>query len=199
VGREATSQALLAEIEQDRPFYVGGGGATLSGGEPLWQPELALSLLGACRESRIGTVLDTSGFAPAAIAEQAAALADLVLLDIKHMDGAAHAREVGVDNRPILENAARMARLTRLRISLPVVPGFNDDEDNVRQTAELGCAIGAEAVDLNPMHQLGGGKYRALGIASPYDRFAAVDVERVQRLASVVRAVGLEVTVGRMM
>ena len=183
VGRAMSVYEVMNTIRMDRPFYRNGGGAILCGGEPLFQPEFALAILAACRNEGIGTVLDTSGFAAADVAEAAARHSDMVLLDIKHMDPEAHRRETGVDNRIILENARRMAELSVVRISVPLVPGFNDSEENLRRTADFSAEIGAQAIDINPMHSLGSEKYRALGKLVPYERFGSVDMTKAARLA----------------
>jgi len=122
----------------------------------------------------------------------------MVLLDIKHMDPEAHRRETGMDNRVILENARRMAKLSVVRISVPLIPGFNDSELNLRRTAEFGAEIGAQAIDINPMHSMGSEKYRALGQPVPYERFGSVDMTKAARLAKLARRPGIDVTIGRM-
>ncbi len=199
VGKEVDLQELVHEVEKDQAFYVKGGGVTLSGGEPLFQPGFALGLLAACRDRGINTVLDTSGFAPRDVAAQAAVMSDLVLLDIKHMDGKAHMKETGVDNGLVLQNAQAMAKSARVRISVVLVEGFNDSRENVRQTAEFGRSIGAVGFDINPLHALGSEKYRALGGNPPYERFKTPEINHVHMLADILRGSGFDVTVGRMM
>jgi pyruvate formate lyase activating enzyme len=199
VGRMMSVDEVMNTIRMDRIFYRNGGGATLCGGEPLFQPDFTLAILAACRNDGIGTALDTSGFATAEVAEQAARLSDIVLLDIKHMDPEAHKQETGMDNRVILENARRMARLSVVRISVPLVPGFNDSEENLRRTAEFSAEIGAQAIDINPMHSLGSEKYRAIGKPVPYERFGIVDMTKTAKLAKLARRPGIDVTIGRMM
>jgi pyruvate formate lyase activating enzyme len=199
VGEMVSVDQVMEQIRKDRPFYRNGGGATLCGGEPLFQVDFALAILTACRKENIGTVLDTSGFAPPAAVGEAARLSDLVLLDIKHMDPEAHRRETGVDNRLILENAECMARLTAVRVSVPLIPGFNDSAENLCRTAEFCVHIGAQAMDINPMHILGSEKYRAMGRPVPYAHFGTVDMDEIGRLANMVRRIGINVTIGRMM
>jgi pyruvate formate lyase activating enzyme len=199
LGNDVTADEVVADVEKDRPFYGNGGGVTLGGGEPLAQPELALALLAACRAAGIGTVLDTCGHAPPEIAEQAARLSDLILLDVKHMDGEAHRQETGVDNRLILANAQRMAKLAPIRVSVPLIPSFNDDEKNLRATADFARSIGALAIDLNPMHVYGSEMYGALGRPTPAAYREIPSAEHVQKAAAVLRSFAIDVTVGRMM
>ncbi len=65
IGQEITTREVLDEVLRDRLFFdQSGGGVTLSGGEPLAQPEFTLDLLKALRAEDVHTALDTSGYAP---------------------------------------------------------------------------------------------------------------------------------------
>lgn len=199
VGREMSVSQVLREVEKDRPFYGHDGGVTLSGGEPLFQPDFAISLLRNCRERGISTVLDTSGYAHADVVEEAVKYTDLVLLDIKHMSPREHRKGTGVDNGRILKNAMLMAGKTRVRISVPLIPGYNDSDANLAETSAFAVALGVDHVDVNPMHGLGADKYRCLGLVSPYGDIPPVTVEDVKKVKGLIGSYGLKVTVGRMM
>jgi pyruvate formate lyase activating enzyme len=199
VGREMSVEAIVAEVEKDRPFYGADGGVSLCGGEPLLQAELAIGVLRECRARGITTVLDTSGYAPREIVEEAMRWTDLVLLDIKHTDPAAHRRGTGVDLDLILQNAALMCRSTRVRISLPLVPGFNDSRENLEATARLARSLGVGQVDLLPLHALGLHRYPALGRTAPFDPSCVPSADSVRDAQRIIEALGVEVTLGRMM
>lgn len=159
---------LLDEIEKDVLFYdESGGGVTLSGGEPLAQAPFAVSLLAACRERRIHTVVDTCGHADWEDLESVASVTDLFLYDVKHLDEARHRELTGASNGRILENLRRLDGAgSRLWIRIPVVPGLNDAKDEVvalgRFIADLRSV---EAVHLLPFHRGGEKKLVRLGKA----------------------------------
>jgi pyruvate formate lyase activating enzyme len=88
---------------------------------------------------------------------------DLVLFDIKHMDPDRHKEKTGVSNDRILSNLENAARMTKVWLRVPVLPGFNDSESNMRSTAEIAVRIGAEKVSLLPCHDWAHDKYRRLG------------------------------------
>jgi pyruvate formate lyase activating enzyme len=199
VGMRTTVADVMKEIEKDMPFYGREGGITLSGGEPLFQPEFAVSLLKRCKERKISTVLDTCGFAPSDVVIEAMAHTDLALLDIKHMDTAQHKQATGVDNHLILQNAEIMARMTRVRISLPLIPGFNDSAFNLSETAKFVSCVGIDHVDINPFHILGSDKYICLGLDSPYKQIGTVKQHDLSRAKEIFEKFGIKVTVGRMM
>jgi len=199
VGMLTTVADVMKDIEKDIPFYGKEGGMTLSGGEPLFQPAFAIALLKSCRERKISTVLDTCGYAPSDVVEGAMRYTDLVLLDIKHMDSVQHRQATGVDNDLILQNAEIMARMTDVRISLPLIPGFNDSRFNLSETARFVISLGIDHVDINPLHVLGTDKYLCLGLESPYTQMSSIKKHDLSRAKEIFEELGIKVTVGRMM
>lgn len=199
VGELMSVPDVVREIKKDIPFYGRDGGLTLSGGEPLYQPEFALPILRECREAGISTVLDTSGCASHDVVREVMAYTDLVLLDIKHMDPEMHRRGTGVDNALILKNARIMASMARVRISLPLIPGYNDHVRNLSETAQFALSLGANHIDINPLHRLGADKYWFLGMESPYETLGTMEKQDVLNARDIIQGHGLEVTIGRMM
>ncbi len=172
VGRRMTTEEVLAEVLKDRLFYDdSGGGATFSGGEPLVQPEFLLELLSACRAHAIHTAVDTSGYAPQEQLLAAAGLTDLFLYDLKTMDDARHLECTGVSNAAILENLSALGRIHQnIWIRIPIVPGFNDDAEQLEAAARFVASIPAvRQVSLLPYHPTGNHKSRWLGqhVAQP--------------------------------
>ncbi|MDD8025448.1 MAG: glycyl-radical enzyme activating protein [Acidobacteriota bacterium] len=198
-GREATVDSLVAEVERDRLFYEQSrGGATLSGGEPLNQPDFAAALLSALRARGFHTVLDTSGLAPWTVLDRVAAEADLVLYDLKLMDDARHKEFAGASNRLILENFCRLAALGRpLHVRIPLVAGVNDDDANIRTTIDFLRPLPAvRRIDLLAYHKGGQEKYRTLGQENCFRIFAPPSVERMEALRRAFAAAGFAVTIG---
>jgi pyruvate formate lyase activating enzyme len=167
-GRRLTVGELVAEIERDLVFFEeSGGGVTLSGGEPLAQPRFVSALLAACRDRGIRTVLDTSGYAPSSVFLDVALAADLVLFDLKLMDPLKHKQYTGVSNRRILGNLKELvARGRPVIVRIPVMPGINDTDDEIRQFARYLAELPISQVELLPYHHIGAGKYKRLGL--PY-------------------------------
>lgn len=186
-------------IQREKPFYGKDGGLTLSGGEPLASPEFTTELFRRCKEDGVSTVLDTTGYADEDTLRQALAVTDLALLDLKHMDSAAHEKWTGVPNDRILANAELIAATVPVRVSFPLVPGANDDPENVEATARFCAEHGIDWVDVNPLHALGATKYRNLGLASPYDDMRIPSTEEVAAVRQVFAQFGVKTTNGRMM
>jgi len=166
IGRTMTSADVVAEVEKDRPYFdESGGGVTFSGGEPLAQPEFLLDLLDCSRSRAIHTAVDTSGYAEPGLFQEVAALADLVLYDLKHMDSDRHRALTGVGNELILSNLQALAGVgTAFRLRLPLIPGYNDSDENMEETARFISALGRSAeVDLLPFHRAARDKHERFG------------------------------------
>ncbi len=197
-GRRMTVAQVMSEIERDVSFYdSSGGGATFSGGEPLLQADFLLGLLQACRAAEIHTAVDTSGFVTWEILERVRPYVDLFLYDIKLMDPVRHRKYTLVFNPRILDNLKRLAGLGhRITIRVPIIPGINDDPDNLRQTGAFAAENGLNRVDLLPYHAAAMSKYERLhrhyrlpGLQTPSD-------ERMAEIAHLLEGFGLQVKIG---
>lgn len=199
VGSVMTVDEVMDEVEKDKPFYGLDGGLTISGGEPLYQPDFTRELLKKSKEKGISTVLDTTGYAKWEVIEDILKYTDMVLLDIKHMDPAKHLEGTGVPNNIILENAKLIAEKCETRISLPLVPGFNDSYENLTATAEFFKTIRIAWVDILPLHSLASSKYEYLGLNSPYPEIGVIKKEEVNKARDIFIQYGFKTTIGRMM
>ncbi|MEW6335642.1 MAG: glycyl-radical enzyme activating protein [Thermodesulfobacteriota bacterium] len=167
-GKRMTVDTVMHEVLKDRKFYENsGGGVTLSGGEPLAQPDFARQLFRECKASDLHTTLDTCGWAPWPDIEKVLAYADLVLFDIKHLDAARHREAAGQDNRLILENARRISTLKPMRLRVPLIPGFNDSPEVVGGIAAFASEVlGCRDVELLAYNRMGEVKYDFLDLTS---------------------------------
>jgi pyruvate formate lyase activating enzyme len=200
-GKYMTSGEVFDEVVTDRMFYDNsGGGVTLSGGEVLSQPEFAADILRQCMESGIHTAIETSGFANPDIVREVVKWADLVLYDIKHMDTIAHMHGTGVPNDRILRNVRTIRRELGkpVTIRIPLIPGYNDSESNLRATAvfvvnELGSDT---AIELLPYHRLGEGK--RVQLEEMHGDFSAVppDDDAMEKARMVFIDIGLAAKIG---
>lgn len=199
-GTDYTVDEVLTRVRKDLPFYQqSGGGVTISGGEALAQPEFTLQLLRALREQGIHTALDTTGHAPFRIVEPLLPYTDLFLYDLKHMNSQRHRMAVGVGNELILENASRIAGAGgRFQIRIPIIPEFNDSEENIRATGAFCHSLGAAAVrlvQLLPYHNLGIMKHQRLDDTRIVLEAAPPSEEKMASIKQLLEGFGLPVTV----
>ncbi|AYG82294.1 Pyruvate formate-lyase 1-activating enzyme [Streptomyces hundungensis] len=167
-GKRTTADDVVAEAAKYRTFIrAAGGGATVSGGEPLLQPVFAGELLHRYKhELGLHTALDTSGFLGSRATDALLRDVDLVLLDIKSWDRDTYQKVTGRPLRPTLEFARRLAELgTEVHVRFVLVPGLTDDPANIEGVASFAASLGnVSRIDVLPFHKLGEGKWGALGM-----------------------------------
>lgn len=167
IGRDVTVREVMETIKRDMPYYErSGGGITLSGGECLVQPEFSAALLRASKDIGISTAIESMACASYEKIQMLLPYLDTYLMDIKHMDGAKHKEFTGKDNALMLENAKKIAesRMTELIIRVPVIPSFNDTEEEILAIAGYaGSLPGVNQIHILPYHKYGEGKYEGLG------------------------------------
>jgi len=197
VGDLMSIEEVVKKVEDDAIFYKNsGGGVTLSGGEPLLQWKFVREVLRRCREKNIHTALDTTGYASWDHIEKVTEFVDLVLFDIKHMDNERHKEGTGVDNSLILKNAERVAARVETWFRFPIIPGFNDSDENVRLFSEFALKSNVKRVSLLPYHQYGSAKYPNLGRTYPMEGTVPPDDDAVERISTEIERFDLNVSVG---
>jgi pyruvate formate lyase activating enzyme len=189
----------MAETMRDVAFFdESRGGVTFSGGEPLLQETFVQALLEACKVQELHTAVDTSGAVAWRTLEVIRPYVDLFLYDVKLMDNEQHRAATGAGNRLILENLQRLATggaAIQLRVAL--VPGWNDDEANLRSTAALAKSLaGVQGISLLPFHNTARDKYGRLGIEYKMQGVREPTEGEIQTAVAVLRESGLPVTVG---
>ncbi len=180
VGRRMTVEEVMKEVRQDRPFYMtSGGGLTVSGGEPLAQPEFTRELLAAARDEGIHRCVETSGFASWTRFKAVLSLVDLFLFDFKETDPRRHADFTGQSNEVILENLRALYDAgAKIQLQCPIVPGFNDREEHFAGIVALIRSMpDLLGIRLLPYHPLGKTKLERFGLRptvclpdEPFDR-----------------------------
>ena len=167
-GREWSMEELMAEIEKERDIMTdSGGGVTLCGGEPLFQPEAAMTVLDELGRRGLHRTVDTTLFADQYVVREIAKRCELLLVDMKIMDSDLHRRYTGVSNERILDNLRLVAELgTPYYVRIPLIEGINADEANIEATAafldSLPSHKGLCGVSLLPYHDVGADKHRRL-------------------------------------
>jgi glycyl-radical enzyme activating protein len=191
VGMRMSVQEALAEVMKDKPFYDNsGGGMTISGGEPMDQPEFTLELLRAAKEEGLHTCLDTSGFAPLDEYERLMPYVDIFLYDIKETDPERHKEFVGVDNALIMENLRALDRKgAKTILRCPLVPGLNDRPEHLEAVGRLASELtNVLEVTIHPYHPLGKSKSRRIGKEYPLEDLEFAAKERAEEWRTAIRA-----------
>lgn len=199
-GKKMTVNEVVETVKRDKVFFSNSsGGVTLSGGEMSMQPLFAAEILKGCHQNDIHTAIETCGYSPWEPFHQILKHVDLLLYDIKHMDTTRHREKTGVDNALILENAKKASEcVEEMIIRFPVIPGFNDTDENVLIMARFlrDELPRVHRVDMLPYHSMGESKCERIGRLYPFKSEESLSDERVQHLRDILSDVGLEVSIG---
>ncbi|HCJ10744.1 MAG TPA: glycyl-radical enzyme activating protein [Clostridiales bacterium] len=198
-GRLWTADEFMRIMNRDRQYWGPGGGVTFTGGEPLVQKDFILELLRRCRRDYIHAAIETTGHAEPEFFMEALSLVEFAFVDIKLMDPERHRRWTGVTNELILANITALAGDSwsgRLVIRTPIIPGVNDDDENIVATAEFMRDVGLEEINILPFHRLGDSKWTQLGLVYPFKDQESPSRETMERIQGLFKDKGLVCYVG---
>ncbi|PWI49409.1 glycyl-radical enzyme activating protein [Candidatus Heimdallarchaeota archaeon B3_Heim] len=201
IGKSVNISELMDEIRKDIIFYdESGGGVTVSGGEPLMQPEFLVALLNQCTNENINTTIDTTGFSSLKTMKSMLGKLDLFLYDLKFIDDEKHQAYTGVSNKSILTNLKYLdSEKESVIIRIPIIPGVTDTKTNIKS---LGTFISSSLQNINkvnilPYNRLGEGKYPRLN--RPYrfaNQLATPSDKELNRIKNELETYGLGVQIG---
>lgn len=168
-GSTMSVREVVREISKDEIFFFhSSGGVTISGGEPLMQPDFSREVLKACWERGIHTAMETSFYAPWREIEKVLSWLNVLFVDMKLMDQERHRDWTGVLNTLILDNIKKADQSDyplEIIVRVPMIPGVNDADENLMRTGEFCRSLKKlKEIELLPYHRLGLEAYRNLGI-----------------------------------
>ena len=171
---EMSADEVFQKALRYREYWGAEGGITVSGGEPLLQLEFLTELFGKAKAKGVNTCIDTAA-GPFTRAEpwfgkfrKLMDVTDLLLLDLKHIDPAAHRELTGADNANVLDCAKFLSEIGKpVWIRHVLVPSITSDEANLTKlSAFINTLTNVKRVEVLPYHSLGVPKWKALGL--PY-------------------------------
>ena len=195
-GELMTPEEVLKKALRYKTYWKEKGGITVSGGEALLQIDFVTELFRLAKEKGVNTCLDTSGN-PFSMEEpfkskfdELMKYTDLFMLDIKHMDDAAHRKLTGQTNQNILEMAAYLSDHGKaMWIRHVLVPGITTDEDELhRLRSFLDTLKTVERVEVLPYHTLGVFKWKELGIPYQLEGVDPPTKEQIDRAKEILGA-----------
>lgn len=195
-GELMTPEEVLKKALRYKTYWKEKGGITVSGGEALLQIDFVTELFRLAKEKGVNTCLDTSGN-PFSMEEpfkskidELMKYTDLFMLDIKHMDDAAHRKLTGQTNQNILEMAAYLSDHGKaMWIRHVLVPGITTEEDELhRLRSFLDTLKTVERVEVLPYHTLGVFKWKELGIPYQLEGVDPPTKEQIDRAKEILGA-----------
>ena len=195
-GELMTPEEVLKKALRYKTYWKEKGGITVSGGEALLQIDFVTELFRLAKEKGVNTCLDTSGN-PFSLEEpfkskfdELMKYTDLFMLDIKHMDDAAHRKLTGQTNQNILKMAAYLSDHGKdMWIRHVLVPGITTEEDELyRLRSFLDTLKTVERVEVLPYHTLGVFKWKELGIPYQLEGVDPPTKEQIDRAKEILGA-----------
>ena len=193
-GREMSSEELVAEAWKYRTWMnTSGGGITLSGGEPLFQPEFTLDVIRRAHKKNLSVALDTSGYGCLTRTQACLDEADLILLDIKTPLQGLHRNITGArieQCRAALQHLKKTGKPMWIRHVL--VPGLTDGNENLTALKELLMDLPSlEKFELLPFHKMGEEKWEQEGLSYKLRETAAPEPELIRSISEDFTAAGI--------
>ena len=192
---QETPEETVKEILKYKNFFRNGGGLTITGGDPLMQPEFIKEVYRLCKENGIHTALDTSGCLFNDKAKEVLEYVDLVLLDIKSIDPDVYRDLTKFEQEPTLKFAEYLKEKNiKTWIRHVIVPGITDDDENLAKLADYVKTLpNVELVELLPYHSLGEFKYDEMGLEYPLKGVEALSRERLENAREIFKSRGLKI------
>jgi pyruvate formate lyase activating enzyme len=148
--------------------------------------------LAGAKAMGLHTAIETSGFLGDRADDDFLSVLDLVLLDIKSSDPDTYRRVTGRDIAPTLRFAERLASIAKPAwVRFTLVPGSTDDPANVEGIAKFVAPMkNVEWVEVQPFHQMGEFKWKAMGLDYKHSDTAPPTRELIDRVIGQFRDAG---------
>lgn len=194
-GTQHMASGILNDIRSYAPFLKRAkGGVTLSGGEPLMQPDFTRTIFEGCHAMGLHTALDTSGFLGRKADDALLDATDLVLLDIKAGLPDLYHKVTSAQLDPTIAFAKRLSDINKsVWVRFVLVPGLTDSSENVTAVAKIASEIKSlERIDILPFHKMGEYKW-----AQMQQHYALKDTppatqQDVDRVKDIFASMGLQ-------
>jgi pyruvate formate lyase activating enzyme len=197
---EMTPEELLKLISPYKVYFGKTGGVTISGGDPIFQPEFLKSFLKLCKKEQIHTTIDTSLFTELETVDSLLPYVDLFMISLKHFNKKQHEELTGVSNDPILRNIIHLNSKiqeeklrTKIWFRYVILPGYTDTEENLNSLLQFLKTISFEQIELLPYHTLGKFKWEELGLKYPLEGVASPTNESIHKIKNMLMKEGFNV------
>lgn len=162
-GQWMTAKEVADKIRLNAPLLkMNDGGVTFSGGEVLMQTDFVIAVRSLVPD--VHALIETSGYGNPDDFSRLIDCMDMIIMDVKIVDCDLHRRYTGVSNHVILKNLEILKISGKpFRIRIPLIPGVNDNYENMEATARLledsSCL---EMVELMRYNKGAGAKYESV-------------------------------------
>ncbi|WP_413160599.1 pyruvate formate-lyase-activating protein [Capilliphycus salinus ALCB114379] len=195
-GKLVTAKEIFEQIKKYRSYMkASGGGVTISGGEPLLQPEFVGEVFRLCKQEGIHTALDTSGFPKFEDAKKVLEFVDLVLLDLKAFSPETYHDVTAVSLEPVLRFTHYLNEIQKPTwVRFVLVPHLTDNPQEIAELAQFVSTLSnVEKVEVLPFHKMGEYKWDEMGYEYKLKDTPGATVEQVQQAMEIFKQFGVKV------
>ena len=185
-GKLVQVKEVILELLEDKDFYDNsGGGVTLSGGEVMLQTAGAVELSKRLKEQGVDVIIDTAGSVSYNNFQKLNPYVKGYLYDIKTVD-INKIKEIGGDLTLIIENLKNLLHdKVYVQVRVPLIPNFNTDKASIENICKTLNELNIERVELLPFHNLGSGKYQALGLEYKYENIKPLTSQEINEIVKI--------------
>ncbi|MBE6760795.1 MAG: pyruvate formate lyase-activating protein [Ruminococcaceae bacterium] len=183
-GTEYTAEEIVNKAIRYKEYFGRQGGITLSGGEPLLQPQFVKEVFALCKEKGINTCLDTSGSILSDDVKELLKFTDRVLLDIKYTNDEDYKKYVGCSiSEPLRFLDYLESKKIPTTVRQVIIPTLNDSEENIKALREITMAHKTvDKIELLPFKKICQVKYDNMGIEFPFAHIPEPDKKLMDKL-----------------
>lgn len=184
VGKTYSAKEVCDMVERYKTYFGKDGGITVSGGEPLMQPEFVKELFFECKKRNINTCLDTSGIVLNDKVKKMLEYCDLVLLDIKYTDEENYNKYVGcslslplgfLDYLDLIDKPVWLRQV--------IVPTLHDNKENLSKLCEISKSHkNVVKTELLPFRKICKSKYDSMNMEFAFDKYDAPSMVYIDEL-----------------
>ena len=188
-----TAAEVLQEMEEYRNFYESsGGGLTVSGGEPLMQPEFLAALLAVAKQKGFHTAIDTCGLASKEAIMQVLPYVDRVLFSLKGSTEVSYQALTKAKLSVVRENLLLISRRKPVTLRYVLIPGYTAGKESLAELIRLVHSLSGDIeVEVLPYHTMGIAKWEALGWDYPLKDVPEPTKEELTDFRNSLRQAGI--------
>ncbi len=187
-GEEYFADQIVQKAIRFKSYFGKDGGITLSGGEPLMQPDFAREIFSLCKENDLNTCLDTSGCIINDAVKDLLFVTDRVLLDVKYQSNDLYIKHVGCGIDKVIKFLEYLSeRKIKTTLRQVIIPSLNDCKESVGFLLSLARKYKVvDKIELLPFKKICMPKYDNLKIDFPFKEIETPSKEKMEELNSLL-------------
>lgn len=189
-GTEYTPEEIVSRVVRYKDYFGKDGGITLSGGEPLSQPEFAFEIFRLCHENGINTCLDTSGCVLNDKVKRLLSETDRVLLDIKYTSEEEYEENAGCELRKVLDFLSYVnEKNIPVTLRQVIIPTVNDSQENIKKLKRIIDSYSCiDKTELLPFRKICKTKYDSMKLTFPFGELPECSTDIIKKLNTIIEA-----------